>query len=143
MRSRAVPAPACCRKRNWGATTNWRRPRRMNRTVNAAAPLRRPSFLDNRSLRLLLFGGKGGVGKTTCASAAALCLAQERPGEPILLVSTDPAHSVQDSLAGMPPPANLTVLELDAQQCLEGFRRENGDKLHAIAAAGTLDRKSV
>lgn len=116
----------------------------MNQTANAAEPLRRPSFLDNRSLRLLLFGGKGGVGKTTCASAAALCLAEERPDRQFLLVSTDPAHSVQDSLAGMLPPANLAVLELDAQRCLEEFRRENGDKLHAIAAAGTfLDDEDI
>jgi len=116
----------------------------VNQAGNAATPLRRPSFLDNTRLRLLLFGGKGGVGKTTCASATALRLAQERPGERFLLVSTDPAHSVQDSLAGMLPPANLTVLELDAQQCLEDFRRKNGDKLHAIAAAGTfLDDEDI
>jgi arsenite-transporting ATPase len=116
----------------------------MNQAANPAEPLVRPSFLDNRSLRLLLFGGKGGVGKTTCASATALCLAEERPGQRFLLVSTDPAHSVEDSLAGMRPPANLTVLELDAQQCLEDFRRENGDKLHAIAAAGTfLDDEDI
>jgi arsenite/tail-anchored protein-transporting ATPase len=44
--------------------------------------------------RLLLFGGKGGVGKTTCASAAAL--AASRAGKRVLLVSTDPAHSTAD-----------------------------------------------
>jgi arsenite/tail-anchored protein-transporting ATPase len=116
----------------------------MNQTANASKPNRRPTFLDSRSLRLLLFGGKGGVGKTTCASATALCLAAERPDQSFLLVSTDPAHSVQDSLAGMLPPANLAVLELDAQQCLEDFRRESGDKLHAIAAAGTfLDDEDI
>jgi len=116
----------------------------MRPTSNEAPALRRPSFLDQRSLRLLLFGGKGGVGKTTCASATALRLAEERPSERFLLVSTDPAHSVQDSLAGMLPPANLTVLELDAKQCLEKFLSENGDKLHAIAAAGTfLDDEDI
>jgi arsenite-transporting ATPase len=73
-----------------------------------------------------------------------LCLAGERPEQRFLLVSTDPAHSVQDSLAGMLPPANLAVLELDAQQCLEEFRHENGDKLHAIAATGTfLDDEDI
>ncbi len=103
-----------------------------------------PSFLNNPELRLLLFGGKGGVGKTTFATASALRLAQERKGEIFLLVSTDPAHSVQDCLAGMVPPANLTVLELDAQECLAKFRRENGEKLHAIAAAGTfLDDEDI
>ena len=44
--------------------------------------------------RVLFFGGKGGVGKTTCASAMALAAAGE--GRRVLLVSTDPAHSTSD-----------------------------------------------
>ena len=44
--------------------------------------------------RVLFFGGKGGVGKTTCASAMAL--AASRAGKRVLLVSTDPAHSTSD-----------------------------------------------
>src|SRR5258705_7089437 len=49
------------------------------------------SFLRKR---ILFFGGKGGVGKTTCASAVAL--AASREGRRVLLVSTDPAHSTSD-----------------------------------------------
>jgi arsenite-transporting ATPase len=44
--------------------------------------------------RILFFGGKGGVGKTTCASAVAL--GASRKGKRVLLVSTDPAHSTSD-----------------------------------------------
>jgi arsenite-transporting ATPase len=44
--------------------------------------------------RILFFGGKGGVGKTTCAAAVAL--AASRSGKRVLLVSTDPAHSTSD-----------------------------------------------
>ncbi len=44
--------------------------------------------------RVLFFGGKGGVGKTTCS--AALALAASRAGRRVLLVSTDPAHSTSD-----------------------------------------------
>ncbi len=44
--------------------------------------------------RILFFGGKGGVGKTTCASAMAL--AANRAGKKVLLISTDPAHSTSD-----------------------------------------------
>jgi arsenite/tail-anchored protein-transporting ATPase len=44
--------------------------------------------------RILFFGGKGGVGKTTCSSAVAL--AASRTGRRVLLVSTDPAHSTSD-----------------------------------------------
>ena len=47
-------------------------------------------------VKLILFSGKGGVGKTTCASAAAVRLADA--GYRTLLVSTDPAHSLSDSL---------------------------------------------
>lgn len=42
----------------------------------------------------IMFGGKGGVGKTTCASATALSLAKS--GMKTLVVSTDPAHSIAD-----------------------------------------------
>ena len=43
---------------------------------------------------VLFFGGKGGVGKTTCASA--LALGASGMGKRVLLVSTDPAHSTAD-----------------------------------------------
>ena len=44
----------------------------------------------------VLYGGKGGVGKTTCAAATALSSA--RGDTPTLVVSTDPAHSLSDTL---------------------------------------------
>jgi arsenite-transporting ATPase len=44
----------------------------------------------------VLYGGKGGVGKTTCAAATAL--ASATAGTPTLVVSTDPAHSLSDTL---------------------------------------------
>ena len=44
----------------------------------------------------VLYGGKGGVGKTTCAAATAL--ASAAAGTPTLVVSTDPAHSLSDTL---------------------------------------------
>src|SRR6187402_883566 len=68
--------------------------------------------------RILFFGGKGGVGKTTCASAVAL--AASRRGKRVLLVSTDPAHSTSD-IFGTPFAADereihpgLYGLEVDA-----------------------------
>jgi arsenite-transporting ATPase len=103
-----------------------------------------PSFLNKQGLRLLLFGGKGGVGKTTCATAAALRMSARAPDRSLLLVSTDPAHSIEDSLAGHAPPDNLHVLELDAQQYLLTFREQNGPLLREIAAAGTfLDDEDI
>jgi arsenite/tail-anchored protein-transporting ATPase len=51
-----------------------------------------PLPLEGR--RILFVGGKGGVGKTTVASALAVRMAEA--GERVLLVSTDPAHSLGD-----------------------------------------------
>jgi arsenite-transporting ATPase len=105
---------------------------------------RMPLFFDKQGLQLLLFGGKGGVGKTTCATAAALRMSALAPSRSFLLVSTDPAHSVRDSLAGHVPSGNLEVLELDAQQYLTAFREQNGPMLREIAAAGTfLDDEDI
>lgn len=79
--------------------------------------------------RWLLFGGKGGVGKTTCAAAAALDLAVDRR---VLLVSTDPAHSLSDVFGatfGDDPrpvpggPKTLQVREIDASVEMARFRR--------------------
>ncbi len=44
--------------------------------------------------KIVFFGGKGGVGKTTCASAYAMGMSEE--GWRVLLISTDPAHSTRD-----------------------------------------------
>jgi arsenite-transporting ATPase len=103
-----------------------------------------PAFLEDRRLQLLVFAGKGGVGKTTCATAAALHLAQRSPASSFLLVSTDPAHSLADSLADLVPPDNLKVLELDARACLTTFKKKHNDELREIAARGTfLDDEEI
>ena len=66
--------------------------RKGRRSPPAAGARHCPCRADQRSV--LFFGGKGGVGKTTCASATAL--AASRMGKRVLLVSTDPAHSTSD-----------------------------------------------
>lgn len=45
----------------------------------------------------MIFGGKGGSEKTTSAAATALHPAELEPRKKILLVSVDPAHSLDDS----------------------------------------------
>ena len=67
--------------------------------------------------RVLLFTGKGGVGKTTTAAATALACAQR--GQRTLVLSTDPAHSLADAVdqpLGPEPRAlatNLDAMEVD------------------------------
>ncbi|WP_158773108.1 ArsA family ATPase [Cobetia sp. L2A1] len=73
---------------------------------------------------LWFFGGKGGVGKTSCAAAQALALAEA--GEATLLVSTDPAHNLGDlfgPLDGHPRTIapQLEVMELDPEQECERY----------------------
>lgn len=55
-----------------------------------------------------MLGGKGGVGKTSCAASLAVKFANN--GHPTLVVSTDPAHSLSDSFAQVYYICNLTVL---------------------------------
>ncbi len=54
--------------------------------------------LAPRGLRLLVVAGKGGVGKTSCAAALALALAERDHDQRVLLLSVDPAHSLADIL---------------------------------------------
>ena len=59
-------------------------------------------------MRIILFTGKGGVGKTTTAAATALQCAKQ--GLKTLVVSTDPAHSLSDALDKVldPEPTQIT-----------------------------------
>jgi arsenite-transporting ATPase len=103
-----------------------------------------PSFLHDRRLQLVFFGGKGGVGKTTSAAATALRYARDNPQYGFLLVSTDPAHSLADSLADLTLPQNLKSIEIDARQCLFSFKKKHDSHLREIAARGTfLDDKDI
>ena len=101
----------------------------------------------------IFFGGKGGTGKTTAAAATALALLDAAgAGESILLFSTDPAHSLSDSLgveigdrtaevARRGPRADaprLSAREMDASAALEAFKRKHRAVLAEIADRGTI-----
>jgi arsenite/tail-anchored protein-transporting ATPase len=97
--------------------------------------------------KLLLFAGKGGVGKTTCAAATAVALAGSRS---VLLCSTDPAGSLEDVLgAGGVAPQGLRVIQIDAaahlQRLREAYRDEVVGALDRIglSAAASLDRRVI
>ena len=99
--------------------------------------------------RYFFFGGKGGVGKTTAASATALFLLNKlKQNDSVLLFSTDPAHSLSDSLdvkignrlveVKQLRGARLFAYEMDASLALERFRAAHGRVLTEIAERGTL-----
>ena len=74
----------------------------------------------------ILYGGKGGVGKTTCAAATAHKLSRE--GFDTLVVSTDPAHSLSDSfdtpVSSEPEEIHdgLWAVEVDPEDAMEEYR---------------------
>jgi len=82
-------------------------------------------------MRVLLFTGKGGVGKTTVAAATAVRSAAT--GQRTLVMSTDPAHSLGDSFEveiGSDPTQISELLwaqQIDAQERLEDNWREIQD----------------
>jgi len=101
--------------------------------------------------RYVLYGGKGGVGKTTCAAATAHSLARE--GSETLVVSTDPAHSLSDSfdapVSSEPTEVDdrLWAVEVDPEEAMEEYRETVEDipqKLASgIGASLGLDSEEV
>jgi arsenite-transporting ATPase len=105
--------------------------RAMTTRITSVDSPRAVDVFNGRSARLVLFCGKGGVGKTTCAAAAALDAAARYPNRRLVLVSVDPAHSLADVLGVAltnearrvdGAPANLHARELDAALGLDAIR---------------------
>ncbi|GAB2789601.1 TRC40/GET3/ArsA family transport-energizing ATPase [Halomonas shantousis] len=88
--------------------------------------------------RLLWVGGKGGVGKTTVA--AALAVVASRRGRRVLVVSTDPAHSLGDvfdrQLEDAPRRVlpNLDAMEIDPDAEVEAHLKRVVDQMRRYAA---------
>lgn len=109
-------------------------------------PLR--NLLDP-ALKIVLFGGKGGVGKTTSAAATALYLARRYK---TLLISTDPAHSLSDSfeysigghITEVREVKRLSVLEIDADKAFAAFRLEHEPEIRKLFDTSTgLDEEDI
>ena len=95
---------------------------------------RRPPRGGARQVRILLFTGKGGVGKTRVAAATALRCADA--GQRTLVISTDPAHSLADGRRRPGSPAHRVAKGCGASSSTPrpGWRRPG-----ATSSAGSVE----
>jgi arsenite-transporting ATPase len=90
---------------------------------------------------IVMFCGKGGVGKTTCASATAIHYASL--GQRTLLISTDPSPSLSDILeqdvkgkiTQIPEVMKLEAVELDYSKVLDLWMAKFGDEVYEVISS--------
>lgn len=103
------------------------------------------NVIGYNNARLIFIGGKGGVGKTTTAVAIAFLLAKKSLNDSVLLISTDPAHSLGDSLemklddmpCSLKDYPNLKVRELNTAKLSNAFSEKHKKELKLLAERGT------
>ncbi|MCD6590796.1 MAG: ArsA family ATPase [Candidatus Aenigmarchaeota archaeon] len=85
-------------------------------------------FKREKKTKFYLFGGKGGVGKTSMAAATALYFAKK--GKKTLIISTDPAHSLSDSFETKiggeikQLDKNLFAVEIDPKKAMQEYKEK-------------------
>jgi arsenite-transporting ATPase len=105
--------------------------------------------LEQNELKLIIFGGKGGVGKTVSAISTAFELSKNHR---TLLISTDPAHSISDCLEQevgfhilkVKGKENLDAIEIDANKALHNWKIEHQSVLKKLFNTSTyLDSEDI
>ncbi len=91
-------------------------------------------FEQNPNRRYIMFGGKGGLGKTTFSAATAFWLAQQ--GHKVLVFSVDPQASLTDIFqkdifgkGAVPIMQNLWAQEIDADKHIKDYQNEIRKKI--------------
>ena len=91
-------------------------------------------FLQNPNRRYIMFGGKGGLGKTTFSAATAYWLASQ--GHKVLVFSVDPQASLTDIFqkdifgkGAVPIMQNLWAQEIDADSHIKNYQGEIRKKI--------------
>lgn len=94
-----------------------------------------------RGRALVMVGGKGGVGKTTCAAALALRSAEE--GKRTLIISSDPTPSLSDIFeveigpkrVSIPSVPGLEALEISSEVILKRWRERFGGEIYEVVSS--------
>lgn len=105
-------------------------------------------FAAHPSLKYVFFGGKGGVGKTAMAGAAALRLAEK--GKRTLLASTNPVHSLsgllEQPVLGAPTPVKgvdrFWAYEIDTRETIERSKKEIREKIQWFLKFADISTKA-
>jgi len=95
----------------------------------------------NEEVKLIMVGGKGGVGKTTCASAIALKLAMD--GKRVLAISSDPTPSLSDIFevsigseeVRITEHYQLYGLEISSDVVLAKWKERFGDEIYEVISS--------
>lgn len=112
----------------------------MHTVSQSSLPPTTLNALDREDKRVIMFGGKGGVGKTTTSSATALHFALA--GKKTLLISSDLTPSLSDIFettigpteTRIPGAENLSALEIGVDEVMRRWKMKFGPQIYAAAS---------